>query len=183
MQAKDIELHLIQLGQELSDRGVEKPIRVLMIGGAYMLLLTKMQRSTDDVDILWLDEEDALQRAIDALREGVQAVAEKQHLEPDWFNYMTHLLMYDVVTIPKGTLWKRLGPLHIYVPPKEYILALKILAGRKKDIEDSNVLLRYVKIKTRQQARRLLDRYVSPAAQATNAEEIEQALQELFQEE
>lgn len=182
MQAKEIERHLTQLGQELSDRGVEKPIRVLMIGGAYMLLLAKMQRSTDDVDILWLDEEDALQRAIDALRKGVQAVAEKQHLEPDWFNYMTHLLMSDVVTIPKGRLWKRLGPLHIYVPPKEYMLALKILAGRKKDIEDSHLLLQQMTVKTRQHARRLLDRYVSPAAQATNAEEIEQALQELFRE-
>jgi hypothetical protein len=37
-----------------------------------------------------------------------------------------------------------------------------------------------VKVKTRQQARLLLDRYVSPAAQATNVEEIEQALEELF---
>ncbi len=180
MQAGDIELHLTQLGQELTDRGVQKPIRVLMIGGAYMLLLTKMQRSTDDVDILWLDEGDAFQRAIDALREGVQAVAEKQRLEPDWFNYMTHLLMYDVVTIPKGTLWRRFGPLHIYVPPKTYILALKILAGRQKDIEDSRVLLPYVRVKTRSQARRLLNRYVSPAAQATNAEDIEYALEELF---
>jgi hypothetical protein len=87
-----------------------------------------------------------------------------------------------VVIIPKGTLWKRLGPLHIYVPSKTYILALKILAGRKKDIEDSKVLLQHVKVKTRQQARRLLDRYVSPAAQATNAEDIEHALQELFPE-
>ena len=182
MQAQDIERHLAQLGQELTDRGVQKPIRVLLIGGAYMLLLAKMQRSTDDVDILWLDEEDAFQRGIDALREGVQTVAEKQQLEPDWFNYMTHLLMYDVVIIPKGTLWKRFGPLHIYVPSNAYILALKILAGRKKDIEDSNVLLQHVKVKTRQQARRLLDRYVSPAAQATNAEDIEHALQELFPE-
>ena len=87
MQARDIEWHLAQLGQELANRGVQKPIRVLMIGGAYMLLLAKMQRSTDDVDILWLDEEDAFQRAIDVLREGVQAVAEKQKLELDWFNY------------------------------------------------------------------------------------------------
>jgi Nucleotidyltransferase of unknown function (DUF6036) len=86
MQARDIERHLTQLGQELTDRGIQKPIRVLMIGGAYMLLLAKMQRSTDDVDILWLDEDDAFQRGIDELREGVQAVAEKQRLEPDWFN-------------------------------------------------------------------------------------------------
>jgi len=110
MQARDIERHLAQLGQGLADRGVQKPIRVLMIGGAYMLLLAKMQRSTDDVDILWLDEDDAFQRAIDALREGVQAVAEKQQLEPDWFNYMTHLLMYDVVTIPKGNVMEAVWP-------------------------------------------------------------------------
>ena len=92
-------------------------------------------------------------------------------------------MMSDVVMIPKGRLWKRLGPLHIYVPSKEYILALKILAGRKKDIEDSHLLLQQMNVKTRQHAQRLLDRYVSPAAQATNAEEIEQALQELFREE
>lgn len=30
MQARDIERHLAQLGQELADRGVQKPIRVLM---------------------------------------------------------------------------------------------------------------------------------------------------------
>jgi hypothetical protein len=112
----------------------------------------------------------------------VQAVAEKQQLEPDWFNYMTHLLMYDVVIIPKGTLWKPFGSLHIYVPSNAYILALKILAGRKKAIEDSNLLLQHVKVKTRHQARRLLDRYVSPAAQAANAVDIEHALQELFPE-
>jgi Nucleotidyltransferase of unknown function (DUF6036) len=182
MQARDIERHLAQLGQELADRGVQKPLRVLMIGGAYMLLLAKMQRSTDDVDILWLDEDNAFQRAIDALRESVQAVAEKQRLEPDWFNSMTHLLMYDVVTIPKGTLWRRFGPLHIYTPSKTYILALKILAGRQKDIEDSRALLPSVRVKTRQQARRLLDRYVSSAALASNAEDIEHALEELFPE-
>ena len=180
MQARDIEWHLTQLGQELTDRGVQKPIRVLLIGGAYMLLLAKMQRSTDDVDILWLGEDDDFQRAIEELREGVQAVAEKRRLEPDWFNYMTHLLIYDVVTIPRGTLWKRFGPLHIYVPPKTYILALKILAGREKDIEDSRLLLRYVKVRTRSQARILLDRYISPAAQAANAEDIEHTLEELF---
>ena len=72
MQAKDIEKYLAQLGQELANQGVQKPIRVLIIGGAYMLLLANAQRSTDDIDIFWLEEEDALQRAIYALREGVQ---------------------------------------------------------------------------------------------------------------
>lgn len=80
MRARDIERHLAQLGQELADRGVQKPIRVLMI-----------------------------------------------------------------------------------------------LAGRQKNIEDSRALLPSVRVKTLQQARRLLDRHVSPAALASNAEAIEHA--------
>jgi hypothetical protein len=180
MQATDIEKYLALLGQELANLGMQEPIRVLMIGGAYMLLLAKSPRSTDDVDILWLEEEDALQRAIDGLRDGVQIVADKNALESDWFNYMTHLLMFDLVIIPRGKLWRRYGPLHIYVPPKEYILALKILAGREKDIEDCEVLLQQVKITTREQAQKLLDRYILPITQQQNAGEIEKSLKELF---
>ena len=51
MQAQDIEKYLSQLGQELVKLGVDRPIRVLMIGGAYMMLLADAPRSTDDVDI------------------------------------------------------------------------------------------------------------------------------------
>ncbi|MDQ2716595.1 MAG: hypothetical protein M3Z08_16945, partial [Chloroflexota bacterium] len=54
-------------------------------------------------------------------------------LNPDWFNYVAQMLMYDEVIIPNGKLWKRFGPLHIHAPTREYILALKIIAGRDKD--------------------------------------------------
>ena len=72
--------------------------------------------------------------------------------------------MFDQIKMPKGRLWKRFGLLHVYAPSKEYILALKILAGREKDIEDCKLLLQQTKVKTRQQALRLLDRYVLPVA-------------------
>lgn len=183
MQAEDIERYLVELGEELSKGGVQKPIHILLIGGAYMLLLLHSPRTTDDVDFFWLEEEEAtLEQAIYALRDGVQAVAEKHQLEIDWFNYMTHLLMYDQVNIPKGKLWKRFGPLHVHVPPKEYILALKIVAGREKDITDSKLLLRQTNVKTRQQAWQLLNRYIFPLTLEKNAEEIEQSLDELFPE-
>jgi hypothetical protein len=42
-------------------------------------------------------------------------------------------------------LWKRFGPLHIYAPPTEYILALKIVAGREKDLDDCAILLPQVR--------------------------------------
>lgn len=45
MQAEDIENYLSQLGQELQARGVEKPLHILLIGGAYMLLLARSGRN------------------------------------------------------------------------------------------------------------------------------------------
>lgn len=180
MRAKDIEKYLFQLGQELVNQGIQQPIHVLLIGGAYMLLLANSPRSTDDVDIFWLEDEQTLQHTLSVLLDGAHKVAENNHIDPDWFNYMAHLLMYDLVTMPNSKLWKKFGRLHVYVPPREYILALKILAGRQKDIEDCKILLKRAKVKTRQQAQQLLDRYILPATQAANADQIEQSLTQLF---
>lgn len=180
MKAEDIEKYLSQLGQELLKRGIQEPIHLLLIGGAYMLLLTNTSRTTNDIDIFWLEEEEGLQRALRPLREGVNAVAEAHQIGSNWLNYMTHLLMYDLVIVPEGNLWKTYGPLHIYAPPQEYILALKIFAGREKDIEDCKILLQQGTITTRQQAQIVLDRYILPDAQRNNPETIERSLDTLF---
>ena len=81
---------------------------------------------------------------------------------------------------PRSKLWKQYGPLHVYVPPKEYILALKIMAGRDKDIADCRILLRQTNIRTRQQAQELLDRYLLLNSQMEEAEAIEYSLNVLF---
>ncbi len=180
MKAEDIEKYLSQLGQELLKRGIQEPIHLLLIGGAYMLLHSDTPRNTDDIDIFWLEEEEGLQRALRPLQEGVNAVAEANQIDPNWLNYMTQLLMYDLVIVPDGKLWKTYGPLHIYAPPQEYILALKIFAGREKDIEDCKILLQQGTITTRQQAQILLDRYILPDAQKNNPETIERSLDTLF---
>ena len=92
MQARDIEKYLSQLGEELVNRGVHHPIGVLMIGGAYMMLLANAPRNTEDIDIFWLEDEETLQQALRALRDGVHTVAEKNALRPNWLNYLTQLL-------------------------------------------------------------------------------------------
>jgi hypothetical protein len=146
-----------------------------------MLLLAHSPRSTEDVDFFWLEEnEQTLEQALSMWHESVQAVATSNDLEIDWLNYMTHLLMYDQVIVPKGRLWKKFGPLHIHVPAKEYVLALKIIAGRDKDIADSEILLQQTKIKTRQQAQQLLDRYIPPLTQQVNIDGIEKSMKSLF---
>lgn len=38
MQATDIEVYLVQLGQEFMIQGIQQRVRILLIGGAFMLL-------------------------------------------------------------------------------------------------------------------------------------------------
>lgn len=90
--------------------------------------------------------------------------------------------MYDLVVVPEGKPWKRFGPLYIHVSPREYILALKILASREKDLADCEILLQKSKVKTRKQAQQLLDRYVPARTQEVNIQEISLSLDILFRE-
>src|SRR6266536_166009 len=143
-------------------------------------LLAEFSMKADDIDICWLEEEEGLQRALRPLQESVIAVAEANQIDPNWLNYMTQLLMYDLVIVPEGNLWKTFGPVHIYAPPQEYILALKIFAGRDKDIEDCKILLKQGEISSRQQAQLLLDRYILPDARQNNAETIARSLDILY---
>ncbi len=180
MKAEDIENYLSQLGQELLQRGIQEPIHLLLIGGAYMLLLTNTSRNTDDIDIFWLEEEDGLQRMLRPLQEGINAVAAANPIGSNWLNYLTQLLMYDLVIVPDGSLWKTFGPIQIYTPPPEYILALKIFAGREKDIGDCQILLQQGTITTRKQAQKAINRYILPDARQQNSETIERSLNILF---
>lgn len=180
MEGHDIEHYLAELGAELEARKIKKPIRLLLIGGAYMLIFELASRTTEDIDIFWL-EEDSFRQVRSALSECVLAITKRYALRPDWFNYLSQILMQNDIIIPEGKLWKRYGPLHIYLPPREYILALKIIAGRDKDLADCAILLPQTNVKTRQQARQLLDQYILPEAQEKNAAQIEDSLNKLFQ--
>src|SRR6266567_616801 len=180
MQAQEIEHYLAELGAALQNQGIIKPIRMLLIGGAYMLLLANAPRTTDDIDMFWLEEGEEFQKARLAMRDGVQTIASKYTLPSNWFNYLTQMLIYDKIIMPRGKLWKRYGPLHVHALPKEYILALKIMAGRDKDIADCRILLPQTNIRTRQQAQKLLDRYVLPDGQKDEAATIEYSLHVLF---
>ena len=180
MQAHEIEHYLAELGAALENQGIIKPVRMLLIGGAYMMLLANAPRTTDDVDIFWMEEGEDFPKARQALRDGVQAIASKYTLPPNWLNYLTQMLIYDKIIMPRGKLWKRYGPLQVYAPPKEFVFALKLLAGRDQDLADCRVLLPQTRIRTRQQAQRVLDRYLLPEAQQEEAETIASSLDVLF---
>jgi len=137
-----------------------------------MMLLANAPRTTDDIDMFWVEEGEDFHKARLALRDGVQTIASKHTLPPNWFNYLTQMLIYNTIIMPKGNLWKCYGPLHVYVPPPEFMFALKILAGREKDMADCRILLSQTRIRTRRQAQRVVDRYLLPDAQRDEAETI-----------
>ena len=101
-------------------------------------------------------------------------------LPPNWFNFLTQVILMHDIYIPDGTLWKRFGPLYIYTPPREYILALKMTAGRPKDLDDCAILLPKTTIQTIEQAQELLNTYILPEAQEEHGEQIEKSLDILF---
>ena len=165
MDARDIEKYLSQLGEELADLGVKQPIRVLLLGGAFMLTQVKVRRTTDDIDVLPLDgggidEATGIPHAV-ALWNAAHAVAGKHELPDDWFNTLIAKFVRAAGEAPIQKLWRTYGPLEVYLPPKEYILVLKLIANREKDQADIAALLARLKIRSRDQAQKLVDTYIS----------------------
>lgn len=180
MKVEDIESALAALGQELQHLGVHKPIHLLLVGGAYMLTQIGNRLSTNDVDVLLKDVEFSTTSPLSqTFHAAVRAVARQQGLPNTWLNDLIGDFLRDTGTAPEGTLWRSYGMLAVYVPPSEYILALKLFAGRPKDREDIASLCQVLQIRTRTQAQQLVDRYI-PNKQIQQFNHLDETLDEWF---
>jgi len=79
----------------------------------------------------------------------------------------------------EGVLWQTYGMLEVYIPPREYILALKLLANRKKDQKDILALCQQLNVQTREQAQQVVDRYV-PDKEVQQLSNLNKTLSILF---
>jgi hypothetical protein len=179
MQAQDIEVHLADLGQELYNMGVSTPIRILLVGGAFMLTQMHSMRMTNDVDVLLKDIDDPTTSPLyRVFKTAVRAVASRRQIPSTWMNDLIGDFLRDLGTVPNGVLWRTYAVLEVYVPEAEYILALKLLAGRQKDREDILLLCQQIHIQTRNQAQQLVDRYIPKKTQQVN--NLDDTLSDLF---
>ena len=122
MQARDIEACLADLGRELQDLGVEHPVRILMIGGAFMLTQVRNRSTTNDVDVLLKDVDDPTSSPLyQTFKTAVQAVANRNQISITWVNDMIADFLRNVGTVPEGVLWRTYAMLEVYIPPREYI--------------------------------------------------------------
>lgn len=158
MDSAQIDTCLHALDEELGHHAIRKPVRLMVVGGVYMLFFLRNRASTKDVNVVPLDFPDTTHpnKETKAFRSAVNAVAKKYQLRRNWMN--------DVVAAfipPPGplTLWRAYTHLHVYVPQADYMLVLKLLAGRQRDMEDIAALGQCLGIQTREHIQALVDRY------------------------
>ena len=180
MQAQEIEQHLAELGQELLAQGTKQPVRILLIGGAFMLTQIHNRANTNDIDVLLKDVDDSTTSTLyRTFKNAVRAVASKQNIPGSWLNDVIGDFIRDIGNVPEGTLWKTFYVLEVYIPPSDYILALKLLAGRQKDRNDIYALRQQLLIQTREQAQDLVDRYI-PNKQVQQMNNLDVTLRTFF---
>jgi hypothetical protein len=160
MEGNEIEKYLQALDEELEERTIQKPVRLAVVGGVYMVCLVGNRLSTKDIDVVPLSFPDTMNPDQDtrAFQTAIRAVARKHGLKQNWMN--------DVVASfapnpdPQWlTVWREFPNLIVYTPDAEFILALKLLSGRDKDEEDITALCEQLQIETTEQAQALVDRY------------------------
>ncbi len=172
MQAKDIEAYLADLGSELQRMGMKQPIRLLLIGGAFMLIQLYNRPATKDVDVLLKDVDDpATSPLYQNFKTAVRTIANRNRIPPTWINDMIGDFLRDATRVPPGRLWRVYGLLELYIPEVEYILALKLLAGRQKDRVDIQILC--------SQAQDIVDQYI-PDKQVQQLNNLDDTLNTLF---
>lgn len=164
MESNEVEAYFRALDEELAKRRIQKPVRLAVVGGVYMMFFLKNRASTKDVDVIPLDFPDTTEpsSATKVFRAAVNAVAKKYQIRRDWMNDVVAAFTQELGAL---NLWLTYPNLEIYVPKAECILVLKLLAGRDKDEDDILALCEMLDIQTREQAQELVDRYADRAWQ------------------
>src|SRR6266700_3654226 len=115
MDKKEIERYLAKLGQELQDMGIQQPVRILLVGGAYMLTQVLNSRpNTNDIDVLLKDADDPTSQLYRMFKAAVRAVASQNRIPGTWLNDIIGDFIRDVSIVPQGTLWRRYTMLDVY---------------------------------------------------------------------
>lgn len=185
--AKQIIRYLEDLASVLAEKGVAHPFHLFVTGGAYMLIM-RHRKSTADIDFALIEAPrrhptpqkefmTTVQRGELAshrnkipfakeFREAVTIVAHRHRLPEDWCNDEASEYYYDDAPHVPVSFWREFGGLlYVYLPSMQYILATKLKCFRPKDEQDIRVLCRELKIRSREQAKAIVDAFILPEAQ------------------
>lgn len=181
-----IDSYLQDLGMELERRGFKEPVRIMIVGGAFMVSQLGNRDSTGDVDVVLLDlpatTDEPLHPRSKKFREAVSAVGRQRDLGRKWCNDDATFFLREFTPEPlEGVaFWKAYGMLHLYLPSLEYILVTKLVTFRPKDYGDIEALLQRLQITAREQAQAMLARFVPETPTFWEYYELNKTLSILF---
>ncbi|GAC1369084.1 MAG: DUF6036 family nucleotidyltransferase [Ktedonobacteraceae bacterium] len=148
MNKEDIEKYLRMLGQELQKKQVIGEI--LLVGGAVMLLEVGNREVTKDIDAYFEPKYSY------EIREAAKDIARREGLPDDWLNDGVKGFFYSQ---PPHKRWAEYPGLRVYIATLDYILVMKVIAGRPQDIEDAKALIQILQISDAQEVFSLLAKY------------------------
>jgi hypothetical protein len=158
---QNIENLLQELGQELAQK-IKSPMCIMLIGGAYMILFLGNREYTEDVDVFPLNFPTSATPSADTKKfaTAARAVARRHQLRKNWLNDSAATMLGGLGPDPTLELWAQFGTLEIYIPPLDFILALKIFADRGKDSSDLDALIQTLNITNHAQLQAIADKYI-----------------------
>lgn len=149
---------LINLLEEVS-RELEKRelnATIFMVGGAAMSMAYNHDRVTRDVDALFVPAP--------KMREVIELVGERNDLEYDWLNDGAKGFMPG--NDPNAQTVYSSSSLTVYVPSREYLLAMKVHSGRgERDYNDAIHLTKQLGYTRAEQIEQLLVKYYDKQVQ------------------
>lgn len=143
---------ILELFNKLNSSLKKRKIKgqVFIVGGAAMCLAFKARNSTKDVDAIFAPTA--------KLREAIEEVAAEARISKDWLN--DGVKAYIDKNAPQE-MFLSLGNLDLFVPPPEYLFAMKAISARfdSSDKADLIFLIKYMKIKSVESALKIVGMY------------------------
>ena len=130
-----------EIGARLKAEGLEG--RILLAGGASMCLVHSARESTEDVDALYEPQNPITLHSFE--------VGEKYGWEPGWLNQGIKAFMDEDAP---SELFVSFPGLQVFTVVPEYLLAMKLKAGRPEssDFDDAALLLAKLGLKSAEEA-------------------------------
>lgn len=149
MMTRDQLIHALQLlGHRLAERCVQADI--VIAGGAWMVLFLGSREVTKDIDAY-------LAPPTEPIHQAVHAVADELGLPGDWLSGGIKEFFFGT---PPQKLWANYQGLSVYAVSEDYMLALKVYAGRNEDQVDTRILIRHLGIQSVDEVLNLVERYI-----------------------
>ncbi|MEZ5086910.1 MAG: DUF6036 family nucleotidyltransferase [Tessaracoccus sp.] len=139
---------LEEVGEILVRQGIEASIYI--VGGAAMALEFDARRITRDVDA-------DVRSGGDAFWEAVAAVADRHGLSLDWINSRAAAFFSNESDTDAHEL--TLPGLRIAVASPRHLIAMKLRAMRRRDIDDLETLFRHLRITSPEEAAAIHDEF------------------------